>query len=86
MDLVSKVEALAARRRCTPAQLAIAWLLSRGNDIVPIPGSTRRERVEENAAAVAIALSPEEKAELDAVGGLVAGQRYPEGGMRAVNR
>ena len=86
LDLVSKVEALAARRRCTPAQLAIAWLLSRGNDIVPIPGSTRRERVEENAAAVAIALSPEEKAELDAVGGLVAGQRYPEGGMRAVNR
>ena len=86
LDLVSKVEALAARRRCTPAQLAIAWLLSRGNDIVPIPGSTRRERVEENAAAVAIDLSPEEKAELDAVGGLVAGQRYPEGGMRAVNR
>ncbi len=86
LDLVAKVEALGARKRCTPAQLAIAWLLSRGADIVPIPGSTRRERVEENAAAVAIALSSDEKAELDAVGGLVAGQRYPEGGMRAVNR
>jgi aryl-alcohol dehydrogenase-like predicted oxidoreductase len=86
LDLVAKVEALAARRRCTPAQLAIAWLLARGSDIVPIPGSTRRERVEENAAAVAIALTPEEQAELDAVGRLVAGQRYPEGGMRAVNR
>lgn len=86
LDLVARVEALAARKRCTPAQLAIAWLLSRGDDIVPIPGSTRAERVEENAAAVAIALSPAELAELDAVGATVAGQRYPEAGMRTVNR
>ena len=85
LDLVARVEALAARKGCTPAQLAIAWLLARGNDIVPIPGSTRAERVEENAAAASIPLLPAEIAELDAVGGAVAGQRYAEGGMRTVN-
>jgi aryl-alcohol dehydrogenase-like predicted oxidoreductase len=86
LDLVARVEAIAKRRGCTPAQLAIAWLLSRGDDIVPIPGSTRPERVEENAAAVGIGLSRDEMDELDSVGAIVAGQRYTEGGMRAVNR
>ena len=86
LQLVAKVEALAAQKRCTPAQLAIAWLLARGGDIVPIPGSTRPERVEENAAAAAMTLSPEEMVALEAVGASVAGQRYSEGGMRAVNR
>jgi aryl-alcohol dehydrogenase-like predicted oxidoreductase len=86
LELVEKVEALATTRGCTPAQLAIAWLLSRGNDIVPIPGSTRPERVEENAAAVALPLSAEEMRALEDVGGAVAGQRYTEGGMRVVNR
>ena len=86
LDLVARVEAVARRKGCTPAQLAIAWLLSRGNDIVPIPGSTRPERVEENAGAVDLVLSPQEIAELDAVGADVAGERYPEGGMRTVNR
>ena len=86
LDLVARVEAVARRKGCTPAQLAIAWLLSRGSDIVPIPGSTRPERVEENAGAVDISLSSQEIAELDAVGADVAGERYPEGGMRTVNR
>ena len=86
LDLVARVEALAARKRCTPAQLAIAWLLSQGDDIVPIPGSTRAERVEENAGAVDLTLSASEIRELGAVGTEVAGQRYAEGGMRAVNR
>jgi aryl-alcohol dehydrogenase-like predicted oxidoreductase len=86
LDLVARVEALAGSKGCTPAQLAIAWLLSRGADIVPIPGSTRPERVEENAAAAQIELSPDEIAQLDAVGQTVAGERYPEAGMRAVNR
>ena len=86
LDLVAHVEALAQEKGCTPAQLALAWLLSRGNDIVPIPGSTRPERVEENAAAVDIRLSPQEIVELDAVGARVAGERYAEGGMRTVNR
>ena len=86
LDLVERVRKIAARKGCTPAQLAIAWLLNRGEDIVPIPGSTRAERVEENAAAAHIRLSREEMEELERVAGMVAGQRYPEGGMRAVNR
>ena len=86
LDLVEGVEALARKKGCTPAQLAIAWLLARGTDIVPIPGSTRPERVEENAAAVVIKLSADEVAVLDAVGVTVAGERYPEGAMRTVNR
>jgi aryl-alcohol dehydrogenase-like predicted oxidoreductase len=86
LDLVARVKEIAARKRCTPAQLAIAWLLARGDDIIPIPGSTRAERVEENAGAVRVAITREEMAELDAMGAAVAGERYAEGGMRAVNR
>jgi aryl-alcohol dehydrogenase-like predicted oxidoreductase len=86
LDLVALVEALAKEKGCTPAQLALAWLLSRGQDIVPIPGSTRPERVEENAAAVDMTLSPQEIVELDAVAAGVAGERYPEGAMRTLNR
>ena len=80
------VETLARAKGCTAAQLALAWLLSRGDDVIPIPGSTRIERVEENAAATLIQLSPEERAALDALAPMVAGERYAEGGMRAVNR
>jgi aryl-alcohol dehydrogenase-like predicted oxidoreductase len=86
LDLVAKVQELARTKGCTPAQLALAWLLSRGQDVVPIPGSTRSERVEENAAAVNIQLSQDELAALDGVGLGVAGERYTEGGMRTVNR
>jgi len=86
LDLVARVEAIAKTKGCTPAQLAIAWLLSRGNDIIPIPGSTRPERVEENAAATAVSLSPEEVGSLDEVAAIVAGDRYPEGGMKTINR
>jgi aryl-alcohol dehydrogenase-like predicted oxidoreductase len=86
LDLVARVEAIATKKGCTPAQLAIAWLLSQGNDIIPIPGSTRSERVEENAAAATIKLTPEEIASLAAVGSAVAGNRYPEGGMKTINR
>ena len=86
LELVARVEALSKKKGCTPAQLAIAWLLARGDDVVPIPGSTRRERLEENAAAVALSLTTEDVRELEAVAGTVAGERYPEGGMRAVNR
>jgi aryl-alcohol dehydrogenase-like predicted oxidoreductase len=86
LDLVARVEAIAAQKGCTPAQLAIAWLLARGEDIIPIPGSTRSERVEENAAATSITLTPDESRMLDALGDGVAGTRYLEGGMKAVNR
>jgi aryl-alcohol dehydrogenase-like predicted oxidoreductase len=86
LDLVAKVEQLAKEKGCTPAQLALAWLLSRGDNVIPIPGSTRRERVEENAGAAGIVLSTDDVRALDAIAPAVAGQRYAEGGMRAVNR
>ncbi len=86
LRLVERVEALAGAKGCTPAQLALAWVLARGLEIVPIPGSTRAERVEENAAALHVQLSAEETAALDELGAVVAGTRYTEGGMRAVNR
>ena len=86
VELVATVEELARAKGCTPAQLALAWLLSRGPDVIPIPGSTRAERVEENAAAVRVQLSPADSASLEALATSVAGDRYPEGGMRAVNR
>jgi aryl-alcohol dehydrogenase-like predicted oxidoreductase len=84
--LADEVEAIARGRGCTAAQVALAWLLSRDAGVIPIPGSTRAERIEENARAVEIALSPAEIAALDALGPLVAGERYAEGGMRTVNR
>ncbi len=85
LAIVARVEALAKAKNCTPAQLAIAWMLRRDSNIFPIPGSTRAERVEENAAAVGIQLSSEDMASLDAIAPVVAGDRYTEGGMRAVN-
>jgi aryl-alcohol dehydrogenase-like predicted oxidoreductase len=85
LDLVAKVEELARAKGCTPAQLALAWLLSRGEDVIPIPGSTRAERVEENAAAVGIRLSPDDLASLHAMAP-TAGDRYPEAAMRLLNR
>ena len=86
LDLVATVEALAHGKGCTPAQLALAWLLAQADDIVPIPGSTRKERVEENAGAVTVSLTPEELATLDTLAPTVAGDRYAEGGMKTVNR
>jgi len=85
LALVTHVETLARAKGCTPAQVALAWLLSRGPDIVPIPGSTRADRVEENLAATAIALTAAESASLDDLALRVSGDRYPERGMRAVN-
>jgi aryl-alcohol dehydrogenase-like predicted oxidoreductase len=88
LDIVERVKRMAGRKHCTPAQLALAWLLAQGDDIVPIPGSKRRERLEENAAAVDIELTGDELQEIDTLlpAGMAAGTRYPESGMRAVNR
>lgn len=86
LDIVGRVESLARTKGCTPAQLALAWLLAQGDDIVPIPGSTQPERVEENAGATALQLSVDERRALDAVAPVVAGDRYAEGGMRTVHR
>jgi aryl-alcohol dehydrogenase-like predicted oxidoreductase len=75
------VSALAARKGCTTAQLALAWLLHRGDDIVPIPGTKSRARLEQNADAASLRLSADEVAQLDAALPLGAahGARYPEG-------
>jgi aryl-alcohol dehydrogenase-like predicted oxidoreductase len=86
LDLVARVEQLARVKGCTPAQLALAWLLSRGELVIPIPGSTRIERVEENAGAMRLQLSAADIQALDVLAPNVAGERYAEGGMRAVNR
>lgn len=88
MPLLRKIEEMAAQKQCTPAQLALAWLLAKGDDIVPIPGSKRRSRVEENAGAVEVALSAEDVANLDAIAppGVAAGERYPPRSMSTVFR
>jgi len=84
LDLVTRVAALARKKRCTPGQLALAWLLAQGDDIVPIPGTKHRRYIEENVGALNVTLSGAEIEELDDVGS-AAGARYPEGGMRTVN-
>lgn len=84
--LVERVEAIAADKDCTVAQLSLAWLLAQGPDVIPIPGTKRIERVEENLAALDVRLRPEEVASIDEAVplGAAAGLRYPEGGMRGV--
>jgi aryl-alcohol dehydrogenase-like predicted oxidoreductase len=88
MELVEKIRAIAARKGCTPAQLALAWVLAQGDDIVPIPGTKRRQYLEENVDALDIRLTPEELREIDSLipPGAAAGSRYAEPEMRAVNR
>jgi len=84
--LVERVEAIAADKRCTVAQLCLAWLLARGPDAIPIPGTKRIERLQENLGALDVTLTPEEAktiAEVVPVGA-AAGTRYPEGGMKGV--
>src|SRR5690242_10514178 len=88
LDLVRHIEELARQKRCTPSQLALAWLIARGKDIVPIPGTKRRQFLEENVGALDVQLSAEDLARIDAIAprGVASGARYAEGGMRAVNR
>ena len=87
LDLVRHVEQLAKQKHCTPSQLALAWLLHRGEDIVPIPGTKRVRYLEENVGALDVQLSAEDMRKIDAIAplGVAAGTRYPEGGMRTVN-
>jgi aryl-alcohol dehydrogenase-like predicted oxidoreductase len=88
VGLAEKIRALSARKGCTPAQLALAWLLAQGKDIVPIPGTKRRAYLEENVGGLDVRLTPEEVAEIDRLlpPGAAAGSRYSEPGMRAINR
>jgi aryl-alcohol dehydrogenase-like predicted oxidoreductase len=80
LDLVAEVERLAKNKGVTPAQLALAWVMSRGGDVVPIPGTKRVKRLEENAAAADMSLSSEDLARLDKVFpvGAASGTRYPD--------
>ncbi|MDP2330892.1 MAG: aldo/keto reductase [Reyranella sp.] len=83
---VAAIEAVAQAKRCKPGQVALAWLLAQGDDIVPIPGTKRVERVDENLAALDVVLSADEVARLSAAlpPGAAAGTRYPEALMKAV--
>ena len=87
LALVDKIEDLAAEKDCTPSQLALAWLLAQGDDLVPIPGTTSLDRLEQNVGAADIALDAAELAAIDAIAprGVAAGTRYPEAGLREVN-
>jgi aryl-alcohol dehydrogenase-like predicted oxidoreductase len=87
LDLVRKIEQLAAKKGCKPSQLALAWVLAQGEDMAPIPGTKRRKYLEENAAAEQVHLTASDLAEIDAIApkGVAAGDRYDAGGMRAVS-
>ena len=88
LDLVEHVEQLAKKKHCTPSQLALAWLLAQGQDVVPIPGTKRVKYLEENVGALDVQLSPDDLRRIDEIApkGVAAGTRYPEGGMATVNR
>jgi aryl-alcohol dehydrogenase-like predicted oxidoreductase len=87
LDLVARVEEIAKQKGCTPAQLALAWVLAQGEDIVPIPGTKRRKYLEENAGALDVQLTPEDLRRIEEVAphGAAAGERYPEHMMQLVN-
>jgi aryl-alcohol dehydrogenase-like predicted oxidoreductase len=88
LELVRRLEKLAAAKNCKPSQLALAWVLSRGQDIVPIPGTKRIKYLEENAAAIQVKLTPQELADIDREmpHGAAAGDRYFSAAMAALNR
>ncbi|CAN5287494.1 aldo/keto reductase [soil metagenome] len=88
LDLVERIHAMARAKQCTSAQLALAWLLQQDPLVIPIPGTTRLSRLDENLGALDVKLTAQELAEIDAVfpAGAAAGERYPEGGMKSVNR
>ncbi|HWI29730.1 MAG TPA: aldo/keto reductase [Stellaceae bacterium] len=86
--LVERIEGMAREKRCTPGQLVLAWLLAQGDDIVPIPGTKRKERLDENLGALEVKLTPAEVARISAAvpAGTAAGTRYPEATMKVVYR
>ena len=88
LDLVKRVEEIAGEKKCTPAQLALAWVLAQGNDIVPIPGTKRRKYLQENIGALDVELTTKDLAHIDDVAPqkAFAGARYPEWAMAMVNR
>lgn len=88
LELVDRIREIAGEKGCEPSQLALAWLLAQGDDIVPIPGTKRRTYLEENIGALQITLTEEDKARIEeaAPSGAAAGQRYPEASMKSLDR
>lgn len=88
LDLVRRVEEIAKEKHCKPSQLALAWVLAQGDDIVPIPGTKRRKYLEENVGALDVKLTRDDLARIDEVfpPDVAAGKRYPDNMMAAVNR
>ena len=86
LRLAAKVAEIAGDKGISPAQLALAWVLAQGKDLVPIPGTKRRTYLEQNAAAVDVELTADDLARIDAELPSAAGARYDEAGMAAVNR
>src|SRR5438094_9023923 len=88
LDLVKRVEEIAREKKCTPAQLALAWVLAQGEDIVPIPGTKRRKYLQENIGALDVTLTSEDFARIDEVAPheAVVGARYPDWAMQMVDR
>lgn len=87
LDLVNKIKEIAGEKGCQPSQLALAWLLAQGEEIVPIPGTKRTSYLEENIGALSISLSESDLSRINQVAprGAAAGDRYPEAGMKGVN-
>jgi aryl-alcohol dehydrogenase-like predicted oxidoreductase len=88
LDLVKRVQEIAREKRCTPGQLALAWVLAQGQDIVPIPGTRRRKHLQENIGALDVDLTSDDLARIDEVApkDAFAGSRYPEAMMRLLSR
>jgi aryl-alcohol dehydrogenase-like predicted oxidoreductase len=88
LQLVEKVREISKEKNCTPAQLALAWLLAQGKDIVAIPGTKRRQRLEENLRAIDLELSDKDLRRIGEAAplGYAAGTRYPQAAMHTVNR
>jgi aryl-alcohol dehydrogenase-like predicted oxidoreductase len=87
LDLVRHIQEVATAKGCTPSQVALAWVLARGEDMLPIPGTTSRAHFEENLAALDIALTPEDLVRIDEIApkGVAVGERYSEMAMKVVN-
>lgn len=86
LELVEAVREIANNKNCTLSQVALAWLLHKGDDIIPIPGTTRIENLLENIKAVDIKLSAEELSKIDSIMKIISGTRYPEASMKMINK
>jgi len=88
LELVARIEGMAREKGCKPSQLALAWVLAQGGDIVPIPGTKRRTYLEENVGALDVTLTEADLARINEIApaGVAAGERYPEAAMQSLNR